>query len=486
MTRPLSVTRRSFLSKAAALSVAGPAAPFALSLASMGEAAAQSVSCTDYKALVCLFLVGGNDAFNTVLATDTPSWDAYVAARNVLPSPIALPPSGFSGGVLPISPITPIAGRSFALHPELTHLKTMFEVDRRAAIIANVGPLVRPTSIAEYRNSAHPKPRKLFSHNDQQSMWQSFSPEGSTQGWGGRVMDLLASCNSSATFASISSGGNVVWLSGRNTRQYQLSANGALRINAARGTLYGSTTASDTLRTLATDPREHLIMREQAAVYARTLSTSDDLISALSTGAAASIPAPTNWVPAGASGAGTSNPVANSLRMVARMIAARETLGLRRQVFFVPIGGFDTHDGQLPAHATLLGRMSHAMKYFQDQMAALGLADKVTTFTASDFGRTLSSNGDGTDHGWGGHHFVVGGAVNGGRIYGTFPEIGLGTATDVGRGSLLPTTGVDQYAGMLARWFGVPNGALADLFPNLPNFVTGNDFGLPASLRFVG
>lgn len=485
MTRSFDATRRRFLSRAAALSATGPAAPFALNLASIGEAAAQTSACSDYKALVCIYLFGGNDTFNTVLATDTPSWNAYTTARNVAPVPIALPAPGPIGGVLPLSPLTAVAGRSFALHPEMTHLQQMFDTDRRAAIIANVGPMIRPTTLAQLRTAGHPRPRNLFSHNDQTSTWQAFGNEGTTQGWGGRMIDLMASCNTRASFASVSLTGNVVWLSGQSTRQYQLSNAGALRVAAASGTLYGSTSASGTLRSLAGGPREHLILREQAAVNDRALFMADDLTAALSSSAAAAVPAPSNWVSIGATGAGSPNPLAQTLHTVARMIAAREVLGLRRQVFMVGMGGFDTHDFQMNSHHILLGRLSHAIKYFQDRMTALGIADKVTTFTASEFGRTLSSNGDGTDHGWGAHHFVAGGAVRGGELYGPFPEIGFGTATDVGRGSLLPTVAVDQYAGMLGRWFGVPNGSLADLFPNLPNFASSNDFGLPASLRFM-
>ncbi len=245
-------SRRLFLRQAGALSFLGSsAAPFALNLAAMGSAAAMSGG--DYKALVCVYLSGGNDAYNTVLATDTTSWNNYTAVRNQAPESIALLSPGVApnpgaaagsparlGGVLPIAPTNP-QGRSFALHPQLASLQSMFNNDRRLAIVANVGPLVMPTTKAQYASITHPRPPRLFSHNDQQSNWQSFASEGSTRGWGGRMVDLLASMNSNATFSAISAGGNAVWLSGQTVRQYQVNTNGAILYGVdTGGSLYGS------------------------------------------------------------------------------------------------------------------------------------------------------------------------------------------------------------------------------------------------------
>jgi len=476
MTQSFDASRRRFLATAGALSAIGPAAaPFALNLAAIGAAAAQTVG--DYRALVCVYLSGGNDTFNTVLATDPDSWNAYTAARNVAPDPIALPLPGFADGVLPIEPVTAHPGREFALHGQMGPMKALFDA-RRAAIVANVGPLIEPTTRAQYRARSVRLPPKLFSHNDQTSMWQAFGPEGATRGWGGRLGDLFASQNGHSTFTAISTTGNAVWLSGESTRQYRMSGSGGIAIAGTSGTLYGSTTAAAALRAISSDPRDHLIMREQAAMTDRSINLRAALNGALVAEAA---------LPAVPSFSGAPNGLAAQLRLVARMIGGRSAIGARRQVFMVQIGGFDTHDRQNRDHGPLLGRLAQAIAYFDSLLShpSVNAQGNVTTFTASEFGRTLSSNGDGSDHGWGAHHFVVGGAVRGGNVWGRFPVIGINAADDAGRGSLVPAVAVDQYAGMLARWFGVPNSGLYDLFPNLSRFGSGNDFGLPASLRFM-
>jgi uncharacterized protein (DUF1501 family) len=476
MKQTFDASRRRFLATAGALSAVGPvAAPFALNLAAIGAAAAQPVS--DYRALVCVYLGGANDAFNTVLATDTDSWNGYTAARNVQPEPLVLPQAGFTGGILPIVPSTAQSGRAFALHGQMGDMKSLFDAGR-AAIVANVGPLIEPTTRAQYRARSVMLPPKLFSHNDQTAMWQGFAPEGATRGWGGRLGDLFASQNANATFTAVSTSGNVLWLSGESTRQYRMTGTGALPIAGMGGTLYGSSTASAALRAIASGPRDHLIMREQAAMTDRSIKTASELNGAL---------IPNGSLPAAPTFNGATNALAVQLRLVARMIGGRSALGAKRQVFMVQLGGFDTHDSQLRDHGRLLGQLSQALAYFDSLMSdpSVNAQGLVTAFTASEFGRTLSSNGDGTDHGWGGHHFVVGGAVRGGNIWGRFPVIGVNGADDAGRGSLIPAIAVDQYAGVLARWFGVPNSGLYDLFPNLSRFGSGSDFGLPTSLRFM-
>jgi uncharacterized protein (DUF1501 family) len=471
MKRSFDASRRRFVATAGALSAVGPTmAPFALNLAAIGEAAAQSA--TDYRALVCVFLHGGNDTFNTVLATDPDSWAAYTAVRNALPEPISLPLPGEAGGALPIASRIAHPGRSFALHPRMGALRDLFEAGR-AAVVANVGPLVAPTSRADYLARRVPLPPKLFSHNDQQSLWQSFVPEGATRGWGGRLGDLFAAANANATFTCVSASGNAVWLSGEQTVQYQVSGNGALVVQGASAArLYGSATAPGALRDIMTGSREHLIMNEHARVTRRSIDSAAQLNAAL---------APEAGLEAVPTVDGQPNALAAQLRLVARIIGGRGALGARRQVFMVSMGGFDLHDLAVARHGPLLARVSQALAYFDRLLASPGIAarNQVTAFTASDFGRTLSSNGDGTDHGWGAHHIVTGGAVLGGGIYGRFPVIGVGGADDAGRGSLVPGVAVDQYAAVLARWFGVPDSMLGDLFPNLQRF------GLPAGLAFM-
>ena len=462
-------SRRRFLGSL--LTLAGSsAAPFALNLAAMGNAAAQSSG--DYKAMVCLFLNGGNDAFNMVLATDTPSWNEYLRVRNTGGSDsIHLPGVNETGGVLPIAPVTAQAGRSFALHPSLAPLKELFD-GGRAAVVANVGTLIAPTTLAQYKARSVALPAKLFSHNDQQSTWQSGQPEGASVGWGGRLGDLTVAGNTNAMFTAISAAGNTVFLSGRQVRQFQVGQAGAVAIRGASGNLFGTAAGSSALQAILADAGNDLIEQEQKAVVQRAISSQAVLSGAMLAAGPTGVPNPTSYINPN-TGVAAVNPLAVQLQTVARIIGARGALGAKRQVFYVTLGGFDTHDRQKIQQADLMARLAHALAYFDTTLATLQGADlrrQVTTFTASDFGRTFTSNGDGTDHGWGSHHFVVGGAVRGGDIYGAFPASGLGHELDVGSGSLLPTTSVDQYGATLARWFGVPDSQLGDVFPNLANF----------------
>ena len=468
-------SRRRFLGSMLTLA-GGSAAPFALNLAAMGNAAAQSSG--DYKAMVCLFLNGGNDAFNMVLPTDTGSWNEYLRVRNTGGNDsIHLPGVNDTGGVLPIVPATAQAGRSFALHPGLGPLKELFD-GGRAAVVANVGTLIQPTTLAQYKARSVALPAKLFSHNDQQSTWQSGQPEGASVGWGGRLGDLAAAGNANAMFTAISAAGNTVFLSGRQVRQFQVGQAGAVAIRGASGNLFGTAAGSTALQAILADAGGDLIEQEQKAVVQRAISSQAILSGAMLAAGAAGVPNPGNYVNPN-TGLAAANPLAVQLQTVARIIGGRGALGAKRQVFFVTLGGFDTHDLQKIQQADLMARLAHALAYFDATLATLQGADlrrQVTTFTASDFGRTYTSNGDGTDHGWGAHHFVVGGAVRGRDIYGAFPSAGLGHELDVGSGSLLPTISVDQYGATLAKWFGVPDSQLGEVFPNLGNF-TQRDLG---------
>ncbi|RPH67627.1 MAG: DUF1501 domain-containing protein [Burkholderiales bacterium] len=459
----IDASRREFLRTSSLLSVLGPAGvPFAMNLATIGAAAAQAVD--DYRALVCVFFFGGNDHHNTVLATDAASWAEYQRLRATPPDPIALPAPGVDGGVLPIVPNTPQSGREFALHPNLGPLKTLFDAGR-AAVVANVGPLVAPMTKAQYSGGGVPRPPKLFSHNDQQSTWQAYAPEGARFGWGGRMGDLLASRNAASTFTCMSVSGNAVWLAGQSTLQYQAGPNGGTAIAGLSGSLFGSSGAGSVLRSIITADRPHLFERELNRVTARSIEAqaalSQAMLPATSLEAAPVVPGTTQ-----------ANPLAAQLLTVARVIGGRAALGAKRQVFFVSIGGFDTHDAQRVNQGNLMTRIGQALEYFDRLLAspAVNALSEVTLFTASDFGRTLTSNGDGTDHGWGAHHFVTGGAVRGKDIYGRYPVIGVNTDDDVGQGRLLPAVSVDQYAATLGRWFGLSGAQLDEVFPNLRNF----------------
>ncbi|MYM87526.1 DUF1501 domain-containing protein [Rugamonas sp. FT82W] len=465
-----SPSRRRFVGKMLALA-GGSTVPFTLNLAAMGNAAAEGAS--DYKALVCLFLTGGNDHFNTLLATDSTSWNEYRRIRTTQDAAsIALPPVGARGGVLPIVPDNPQAGRTYALHPSMRPLKDLFDAGR-VAVLANVGTLLRPLTLAQFKAGGTALPSRLFSHNDQQAMWQSSQTEQSSiAGWGGRLGDLLASANSSATFTCISSAGNSLFLSGRQTRPYQLSGPIAVPIAALEGKLFDGPAAGIPLRQIITGEQSDPFRKEHAAVTARAINAQAALSSAMLPPGPGGVPDPQHYINPN-TGVAAVNPLAVQLQTVARAIGGRNALGLKRQVFHVNLGGFDCHDTQVLSQADQLAKVAHAMAYFDSVLASLGGNDmrkQVTLFTASDFGRTFTSNGDGTDHGWGAHHFIMGGAVKGRKLYGSVPVTGLGHDLDVGSGALLPTVSVDQYGATLASWFGIAASQLADVFPNIGNF----------------
>ncbi len=467
LIQPQTQSRRAFLRRAGQLAFTGAALPTAINLAALGEAAAFSAG-NDYKALVCVFLYGGNDYANTLIPLDATNYAAYQTIRGTTGSeaangialakaaitPMLLTPS-MTGG--PVSAIG-ATGLQYALHPSMTGMRDLFN-NGQAAMLLNSGPLVQPMTKAQYQSKSVASPPKLFSHNDQQSIWQSSSPEGSTIGWGGNIGDLAMSSNSNTLFTCISVTGNAVFLSGDTALSYQVGTGGAVRIDSMGNSLFGfnNDVISGAIRNLGTGVgRTHVLENEYNKITKRAVDAETQISSALAS------TAPTNNVfPAPYNNFAADNPLAVQLRMVARLIAARSNLGNKRQVFMVSLGGFDLHDNLLTGHDKNMGRVSSAMKTFYDAMVTLGVGDKVTAFTASDFGRTLSSNGDGSDHGWGSHHMVVGGAVNGKAFYGYAPPVSVSSTSapadqwHVGQGRLLPTTGVDQYAATLAKWFGV-------------------------------
>ena len=466
------LSRRAFLRRSKQVAIAGSASSFALGLAGIGEAAAFSAG-NDYKALVCIFLYGGNDHNSTLIPFDSTNYDLYSAIRGGGAGQTA-------GGItlarssLAATALSPSGGQvltnnlQYALAPTMTRLKALFDQGKMAPLL-NVGPLVAPLTLAQYNSSnqtANPRPAKLFSHNDQQSTWQSSKPEGATDGWGGRMGDLAMSSNSNSLFTCISATGNAVFLSGQTALTYQVSSGGALAVNGIKNSLFGSSAGSTALRTLMTQTSNNVLEAEYNRVAKRSIDSEGVLTTALQP-----IALTTSFRPAAG-----RNSLAEQLQVVARLIAARQPLGARRQVFMVSMGGFDLHDNLIGNQNNLMGNLDFAMDAFYKATVELGVADKVTTFTASDFGRTLQSNGDGSDHGWGSHHFIMGGAVNGGRFYGVAPQISVTSPDQVGQGRLLPTVAVDQYASTLATWFGVSANELASVSPNIGRFAS-SDLG---------
>lgn len=455
VTAEASASRRAFLRRGALLGLAGSATPWALNLSLLGEAAA-ATSPGDYKALVCVFLYGGNDYGNTLIPVDSSGYAAYAKIRGDL----ALQASTLAATTL--APVQALPdGRQYALHPDMAALAPLF-ASRQLAVQLNVGPLVQPTTLAQYNARSVPLPPKLFSHNDQQSTWQSDMPEGALTGWGGRLGDLMLSGNGGSVFSCISVTGNAVFLSGQQAIQYQLSSNGAVAVNGINRTLYGSSAAQAALRSLITQTSSHLFEDEYTRVTRRAIDAEGRVTAALAA------------LPTLNTAFDSANSLAMQLRMVARLIAARQTLGPSRQVFMVSLGGFDLHSGLLDSHGPLLAKVAGALRSFHDATVELGVASQVTAFTASDFGRTLSVNGNGSDHGWGSHHLVLGGAVQGGRFYGQAPAVAVGGPDDVGQGRLLPSTSVDEYAATLATWFGVADSELATVVPHIGSFARRN------------
>ena len=463
-------TRRALLKTMAAIPVA-TATPLALQLLGMSNAAAQTAD--DYKALVCVFLFGGNDHYNTVIPYDTTNYNLYrnirggenwvdypnysgiaIKSRALLDSTALSSTTGLTGG-----------GLQMALDPNMTGMKALFDAGR-VGIVLNSGPLIRPTTLTEYNNKSVPLPPKLFSHNDQQAYTQSANlTEGAASGWGGRAADLILSQNTNSALTCISLTGNVVYLAGSQAISYQVSPTyGPMTVNAIKNnSLYQSNAARNALDTLVRQTRTHVLENEYRNIMQRSLNTHGTLAGAIGATPAASTL--TNLF-----SSANSNTLSAQLRMVARVMEQRSTLGLKRQVFIVGMGGFDNHDFLPRNHGVLLQRVSAAFTEFDAALGHLGLRDAVTTFTASDFGRTLANNGDGSDHGWGGHYFVMGGKVNGNRFFGTAPEIGLTHNQQVGSGRLLPSTANDQVSAELARWFGVSDSNMSTVLPNSGNF----------------
>lgn len=359
-----------------------------------------------------------------------------------------------------------LQGRQVALPPEMPRLEGLFR-EGKAAIVGNVGPLVEPVTRASFESGAVRLPPRLFSHNDQQAVWQANQPEGAQFGWGGLFADALLASGTNASlpqFTTITTEEVGPFLTGRSAVPYRVSTAGAARVDFLEELYEGvSGERADLLEAVrdqlaARSYRgNHLLERDMAAAFLSGLETNEAYDTARRQGVAL----PTSF---------PSTPLGAQLRAVVETINVRDRLFASRQVFFVGLGGFDTHSGQAQNLPRLLSQIDGALAAFQAAMKALGLARNVTLFTASDFGRTLAVNGDGTDHGWGGHQIVLGGAVKGGEIYGSLPPPTVGHDADSGGGRLIPSVAVDSYAAELGRWFGVSESELSAALPGLGNF----------------
>lgn len=441
------VSRRRFLGQASCAAVGTVAlCNTALNLGMLNTLACDA---PNYKALVCLFLSGGIDSFNVVVPSGQAEYDEYATAR----ADLALP----QDVLLPIVPATP-DGRQYGLHPNVPELQALFE-QGQLALLSNVGTLVEPTSLQQYRDRSVTLPLGLFSHSDQSMHWQTSMPDQrSAVGWGGRMADILQSSNCNQNISmNISLSGNNVFQSGLMTSHYTISENGSTGLRD-----YGELSPNAVIRTEAVDSLLALMYQNLfEKTFAARMRGAIDAHVEFSAAIEAVPPFQTQF---------SDTRLSRQFRMIATTIAAREALGMRRQTFFVNAGGWDHHDEVLVNQENMLPVISQALSEFQSAMAELGIADQVTTFTASDFGRTLSSNGRGSDHAWGGNHLVLGGAVAGGDMYGSYPSLYSGNPRDTGRGRLIPTTSVDELFAELALWFGVPEPDLDLVLPNVRRF----------------
>jgi uncharacterized protein (DUF1501 family) len=426
---------------------------------------AGSALASDYKAIVCLFLAGGNDANNLIIPNDAAGYASYASANGR--GALAIPQSQ----LLPISPKT-TDGRGWALHPSMnsdvagtntTGLKSLFD-SGKMAVMANVGTLCAPTTKAQYNAKSVPLPSQLFSHNDQQVEWQSSVPDKPfSTGWGGRLADLTDAFNSNNSISmSISLNGQNSFQVGNKVVQYAVNPGGAISLTGSST----STTTADGIRTKAQNDllaAQNNNLFETAFAGLTSNSIADSAL--LSTYLSGNAPFTTAF---------SNSSLGQQLKTIARLIAFSPQLGLKRQIFFARIGGWDLHDQQLPAHATLFADVSRNMAAFYNTTKELGAENQVTTFTASDFGRTYNTNGDGSDHGWGSHALVMGGAVKGGDIYGKMPDLTINGNDDTGRGRWIPTTSVDEFSATMATWFGVSATNLPIVLPNVGRFAKPN------------
>ena len=459
--------RRRFLKAAAA---GGVAYAFGRTPGTVWAQSAGTGGFADYKALVCLFLFGGNDSWNMVVPTSTAEYNAYSRSRGGgTTSSLAIDRTA----LLPVTRVGQVAGDpTFGFHPSMTGVRDLFNAGR-LAVLPNVGPLIAPTTKAQYQTAAstgHPLPPQLFSHNDQQDQWHSL--RGRTvmrSGWGGRVADVLASRTADQQLAlNVSLAGQTFFQAGEVARPYVSGATGAATFTGfgTTGVAGGRKTSFEAVLAASTGSTGNTMYeRGFATVQQRAIRYADRVNAAIAAGP--------NFAALPNTGV-TLTPLQTQLRTVAKMIASRAQLSMSRQIFFVSVGGFDQHDFLLQDQPGLLTNVSNSIKLFHDAMGEIGMQQSVTLFTHSDFGRTLTSNGDGSDHAWGGVQLVAGGAVRGGQFYGQYPLLEIGSVLEVGGGRMIPTVSADQYAATLASWFGVTDADLAKVAPSINNFGTRN------------
>jgi uncharacterized protein (DUF1501 family) len=446
--------RRSFI-RSASLAAVGNAA----GLRPFGALNALAQSTPGYKALVCIFMFGGNDSNNTLVPFDTSAngSNGYTTYSNIR-GPLAIPAASLLS-------LGAQANGNYGLHPSLPDIQTLFN-SSNVAFVANVGTLIQPLTPAQFQARAVPTPTNLFSHPDQQLEWQNAAQSGATStGWAGRIADSMAATyNSGAKIPLITSvSGDTLFCNGAASTPVAVSP-GNLQGGVCSENVSACASRLTTAQQLLTFNSGLSLVQADTGITSNSYQYMTVLANAVQ-----SVTPLTTVFPA-------NNSLAAQLQQIAQIIQVRAALGVTRQIFFAGLGNFDTHSGQLALQGSLLSQISPAMAAFYQATQELGLANQITTFTMSDFSRALQPNSNtGSDHAWGGHHMVMGGAVNGGQIYGTYPTLVLGGPNDSGlNGRWVPTISSSQYAATLASWFGVPSTSLNTIFPSLSNFTTTN------------
>ena len=441
--------RRTFLQRSLS-SIAGMTATSAVGLnfSLVNAAVANSSSkFDDYKALVCVFLYGGNDSLNMLVPTDDYEYKIYQRVRQ-----------GLAYSQQQLLPINPNSAQPYAvgMPASMNAVHSLFQ-QKKLAVVANTGPLLQPVTKLQAAQNQNLLPPQLFSHNNQQNHWQSARPlDPALSGWAGRMSELMMDTQAGLPINLSIDGLNLLQI-GTTSTPFSISTSGPEQFEGLDPSKnWDRSRVAAFERLLSNTP--HVLEQGFKNVLLSAANNNRLTASALEHSVETQVQYPAN------------NELAEQFKMVANLASVQEQLGQERQIFFVGLGGWDTHDNQATTHPRLLQTLSEALSAFQANIDELGLSEQITTFTMSEFGRTLTSNGDGTDHGWGGHQLIMGGAVNGGELHGTMPSLELGSADDLGDGRIIPTLSVDQYAASLSRWFGLSENELNAVFPNLSRF----------------
>jgi len=450
------ILRRSFLKGLGAITAAN-------TLPGLSLMNAYAQAANDYRALVCVFLYGGNDGNNMVVPVQAPEYTVYTQGRGAGAGGLALA----QGSLVQLAQA---GGARFGLHANLAPLQQVW-ANGDLALLFNTGSLVQPVTRAQYRANRSTRPANLFSHDDQQEQMQTAIPNNQAAiGWGGRLGDRVVALNAGSTVPmNISVGGNDVFLKGQSVPAYSVPSSGQFGLNGFNNTAQANARRAAMQQLFALD-RENQMVRSAADAISGAVNASTALNTVVNNNASLAAPA----------FQGINTGLSRQLLAVAKMIEGRTQLGLRRQVFFAQAGGYDNHQNQIADQGGRFNELGPALRAFYNAIVALGVQDQVTLFTLSDFGRTLRVNDGGSDHAWGNDHLILGGAVRGGATYGTFPNQALGGPDDTDSdGRWIPTTAVDQYAATLAKWFGVPDADIPAVVPNIARFAT-QDLGFMA------